>query len=98
MPPMRFAVQEIVEPRRVNLIGAPESATRTLVGDVAKPMLIVDPRRTITGFPEAAIGAPQAVPQHHDETDSRTCPGSPYAAGGRAPASKSATSTSTPPT
>ena len=95
---MRFAVQEMVVPRRVNLIGAPETATRIVVGVAAKPMLIVDPRRTTIGFPEAAIGAPQEVPQHHDDTASRTCPGSPYAAGGLATASRSATSASTPPT
>jgi hypothetical protein len=77
IPPIRFAGHEIVEPRRVTAIGAPETATRTLVGTTAKPMLIVDPRRTTTGFPEAAIGAPQVVPQHQDETANRTWPGSP---------------------
>src|SRR5437660_2286511 len=31
IPPMRLAGHEMIEPRRVNLIGAPETATRTLV-------------------------------------------------------------------
>ena len=95
MPPIRFAVQEIVEPRRVNLIGAPETATRTVVGATANPMLIADPRRTTTGFPDAAIGAPHDVPQHHDETASRTWPGSPNAAGGLVTESSNATSATT---
>jgi len=69
---MRLAGHEMIEPRRVNVIGAPETATRTLVGATAKPMLIVDPRCTTTGFPEAAIGAPHVEPQHHDDTASRT--------------------------
>jgi len=55
----------MVEPRREIAIGAPETATRTLVGTTANPILIVAPRRTTTGFPEAAIGAPQVVPQQY---------------------------------
>jgi hypothetical protein len=82
IPPMRFAGHEMVAPRRVILIGAPETATRTLVGATASVTVIVEPRCTTIGFPDAEIGAPHFAPQHHDETARRTCPGSPKAAGG----------------
>jgi hypothetical protein len=72
IPPIRRAVQKMVEPRRVNFTGAPERVTRTVLGATAKSMLIVEPRDTTTGFPEAEIGAPHAVPQHHDDTASFT--------------------------
>jgi hypothetical protein len=58
-------------------------------------MLIVDPRFTTIALPEAAIGAPHVVPQHHEETASLTCPGSLYAAGGRTAIRSRATSVST---
>ena len=81
IPPIRFGRHEIVEPLAMTVIGAPETATRTLVGMTAKRDRHEPPRRTTIGRPEAAIGAPQCVPQHHDETASRTWPG--RAEGGR---------------
>jgi len=96
IPPIRFGRHEIVEPVVVTEIGAPDTATRTLVGFTAKLTVTRPPRCTTIGRPDAAIGAPQWLPQHHDETASCTWPGEPNAAGGLTVPSSSTTSVTTP--
>src|SRR5256885_14768617 len=82
MPPIRRARHETTEPLRTTTSVLPETATRTDVGTRERRMRPVPPRFTTTGLPDAAIGAPQCVPQHQDETARRTWPGSAYAVGG----------------
>src|SRR5437764_13304292 len=92
MPPHRRTRQEATEPLRATTSVLPETATRTDVGTTEKRMRIVAPRVTSMGLPDAAIGAPQCVPQHQDEIARRTWPGSAVAVGGFTVASSRARS------
>lgn len=82
IPPDRRAVHAISSPERATRSRAPETATSTVLGTTPNVIRSVAPRRMRTGLPEAAIGAPQRLPTHQEEIESRTWPGSAYAAGG----------------
>jgi hypothetical protein len=86
----------MVEPLVATETGAPDTATRTFAGFTAKLTVTRPPRCTTIGRPDAAIGAPQWAPQHHDETASRTWPGAANAAGGLTAPSSNTTSATIP--
>ena len=98
MPPAWVARHVISRPLAVAGCRTPATATLTRVGTNPNSTRTVEPRETVAVRVEAAIGAPQCAPQHHDEIASGTrfAPALTYAAGGRATPSTSATRATTP--
>jgi len=98
MPPAWVAGQAISRPLVVAGSRTPATATLARLGTNPNSTRTVPPRETVAVRVEAAIGAPQCAPQHHDEIASGTrfAPTLTYAAGGRATPSSSATRVTTP--
>ncbi len=72
IPPARVARHVISRPLVAARSRTPATATRTRVGANFSSMRTVLPRETVAVRVEAAIGAPQWAPQHHEEIASGT--------------------------
>jgi ferric-dicitrate binding protein FerR (iron transport regulator) len=72
IPPARVARHVISRPLVVACSRTPVTATRTRVGVNFNSTRTVLPRETVAVRVDAAIGAPQCAPQHHEETASGT--------------------------
>lgn len=71
-PPPERARQLISRSWRSTRTGRPATATRAVLGANAKSTRTSPPRATTAVLVDAAIGAPQCRPQHHDDTASGT--------------------------
>src|ERR1700761_5962951 len=98
-PPPPLACQLTSCPLVVTATGLPPTATATCEGTNERSMRTSPPRDTDAVFADAAMGAPQWAPQHHEDTASgnAAAPVEIVARGGEARASASRIATTRAP-